>query len=454
VSDGLLILEINDAGIEAHRASGQVAPPSPGYALVDDVGIMVGCNAFDNARRRPRSLNHRFWSELDTEPLPRPFPGQLSTADLAHAHLEQIWAAVGEGAQRVILAVPGTETEQRLGLLLGITRACDIPVVGMVDAAVAAAAQGVRARRLLHLDLQLHRVVVTELEQGQELVRGAVHASPGVGLSGLHDAWARSIASLFVKKTRFDPLHGADSEQELYSKLPELVIQLSEEDVAEVHIAAPERICTLPVSRRELAAAVESEYDSIVHLLRRQGGKDCTVLVSSRACLPGLLERLRGSHFSAVQELPAGAAAAGAGCHADVLDAPGDALPFITRLPLHAAPRTSIPVAPPSTAAAPTHVVHEGLAHPIPQGAFVVGAVLPAGAPGVQLGAAPAQACRLHRRGKRVFLETLDVPCTVNGVAVAGEVELAAGDRVGVAQAQLLLVRTLEHVEADVPTPD
>ncbi len=450
MSDDLLILEINDAGIETYRASGPAAPPSPGYALVDDVGIMVGRTAFDNARRRPRSVNHRFWSELDTEPLPRPFPGELSTADLAHAHLEQIWAAVGEGADRVILAVPGTETEQRLGLLLGIARACEIPVVGMVDAALAAA-MGVSGRRLLHLDVQLHRVVVTELEQDRELVRGAVHALPGAGLAALQDAWARSIASLFVKKTRFDPLHGADSEQGLYTKLPDLLLRLRDQEAAEVEIAAQERTHTLSVGRRELVASVECEYDSIVHLLRRQGGDESTVLVSSRALLPGLLDLLRKSGLPRVEALSAGAAAAGARCHAGAICASGESLPFITRLPLRA-PQSRVSA--PATPGTPSHVLHQGLAHPLAEGTFLVGSAVPLGHAGLRLDAAPAEACRLVRRGGRVILESLDGSCTVNGAAVDGPMEVAAGDRIDVADTQLLLIRTLEPVETDAPTPD
>jgi hypothetical protein len=53
-----------------------------------------------------------------------------------------------------------------------------------------------------------------------------------------------------------------------------------------------------------------------------------------------------------------------------------------------------------------------------------------------------------------VILESLDGPCTVNGAAVDGPMEVAAGDRIDVADTQLLLIRTLEPVESDAPTPD
>jgi len=450
VNDDLLVLELNDAGIEAHGVRGPAVRASPGYAMVDAPGIVVGRAAFDNARRRPRSVNHRFWSELDTSPLPRPFPDEFSSADLAHAHLEQLWAEVRKGAGRVLLAVPGTESGQRLGLLLGIARACEIPVVGMVDAALAAAS-GASGKRLLHLDVQLHRVVVTELEQDSELLRGAVHALPGVGLVVLQDAWARSIASSFVKKTRFDPLHGADSEQRLYTKLPSLQLRLRDQEAVEVEIAAQDRTHTLSVGRGELVAAVENEYDSIVLLLRSLGGEESTVLVSCRAQLPGLLEHLRKSGLPRVETLPADAVAAGALRHAGAICASGESLPFITRLPLDA-PRGRVPASAPR--GTPTHILHQGLAHPLSGRTFLVGSVVPPGNAGLCLEAAPAEACRLVRRGGRIVLESRDGLCTVNGAAVDGPMEVGIGDRIDVAGALLWLIRTVESVESDGPTPD
>ena len=66
----------------------------------------------------------------------------------------------------VLLAVPGSFSADQLSLILGIAKACKMPVVGMVDAAVAASAHGFPGARLLHLDLLLHRVVLTEMTQG------------------------------------------------------------------------------------------------------------------------------------------------------------------------------------------------------------------------------------------------------------------------------------------------
>jgi hypothetical protein len=441
----LLILEINDAGIEAHDASGRLAPPSPGYALVDDVGILVGRNAFENARRRPRSVSHRFWCELDTEPLPRPFPQELSAADLAHAHLEQVWAVLEPPADGVILAVPGTEPERRLGLILGIAQACHIPVVGMVDAAVAAAS-GADGKRLLHLDLQLHRVVVTELAQGSDLVRGAVHASGEVGLASLQDAWARHIASLFVRKTRFDPLHAADSEQDLYACLPDLLAGLSGQEARSLELEAPDRVHSISVGRGDLVAAADADYERISRLLRQQDAAGATVLLSARAMLPGLTERLRADGVPDVRALASGAAAAGALRHAGAIRSTGEALPFITSLPVRqgVAVASAHPAQPVAAAGAPSHVVHRGLAHALPMGEFPLGSGVPDGRPGLRLEGVASLACTIVRDGAEVQLHPAAEPCRVNGRPVAGPRRLAAGDLLEVAGLHLSLIRTVE----------
>jgi hypothetical protein len=99
-------------------------------------------------------------------------------------------------------------------------------------------------------------------------------------------------------------------------------------------------------------------------------------------------------------------------------------------------------------------VLHQGLAHPLADGIFVVGSAVPPGQAGLRLDAAPAEACRLYRRGGRVVLESRDGSCTVNGAAVDGPMEVGTGDRIDVAGTQLWLIRTLEPVESDAPTPD
>jgi hypothetical protein len=335
-----LAIELSDAALlaklDASPARGQPFV-SPGYALVDGHTLLTGVEAADNARLKPRLVNNRFWGELDTTPLGRPFAGDLTHADLAHAHLSTVWSQVESGVDSVILAVPGSHSDHQLGLILGIARACGIPVNGMVDAAVAAARRPRDETNLLHLDLQLHAVVLTELTQDRELVRRRVQVSEHTGLIALQDAWAKRVARTFVQHTRFDPLHVATTEQELYRRLPGLLDRLCCKEHASLEMETGGRVHTIEVDRRNLLEAVEEPYDGVVQLVRllKRAGQPVTLLLSHRAAgLPGLEARFAEVGEMRVVELPADAAVEGALDNKGAICSPGEALPFVIRLPL------------------------------------------------------------------------------------------------------------------------
>jgi hypothetical protein len=323
-----LALEIHDAGLFAVPGG---AEPEPGYALLDGNDLAVGLAALDRARLRPRQVHHRFWHDLDVGPLGRPFPRSMSAADLAHAHLDAFWARVGGGVGSVVLALPGAFSERQLGLTLGIARACAIPVEGMVDAALAAAAS-IAAPEMLVLDVHLHRLVATEVRREDGgLARGRVEVADGIGLAAVRDGLARRFAELFVRATRFDPLHAAEREQELYGRLDGWLADLARAESAEVVFAG--RAIETTLGALEPATAVLCERSR--ELARGAGGRPTLLLSHRLAALPGILRTLGEATV-----LPPGAAAEGARRVRAAVVAPGeDALPFVIRLPAHVLPR-------------------------------------------------------------------------------------------------------------------
>ena len=200
-----LALDVTDAGVLGVGEGGALVRPSPGYAVVEDDRVLVGEEALRCARLRPRFVMSRFWERLDTEPLGRPFPDGLTAADLVHAHLRSLWELAGRGVGEVVLAVPGFHGSEALGRLVGIAQALEMPVVGLVDTAVAAATGGFPGERLLLVDAHLHRASVTELRQGEEIVRERVATIDRWGLDELHDTLARRIAERFVLENTVRP---------------------------------------------------------------------------------------------------------------------------------------------------------------------------------------------------------------------------------------------------------
>lgn len=428
-----LALEIHDAGLLAVDEGGEQPPggaASPGYALLDGRTVITGRQAVERARLRPRFVNHRFWQDLGSAPLARPFPAELTAADLAHAHLGGFWRSLASRAASVILAVPGTFTEAQLGLLLGVARACDVPVAGMVDAAVAAAS-GFAAPRILHLDAHLHRLVATELRSADgELLRRRVEVADDAGLIAVTDALARRVARLFVHATRFDPLHSAASEQELYRRLAGWLEELRAGDAVEIALETPRGEQRIEATVGDLAAAAAPFLDRALDLVGalRRGGEPAALLVSHRlAALPGLERRLGALDGCDWTLLGEGAAAAGAlRARQAIVAAEDEDLTFVIRLPAAAdavavAPRER----PRESRRLPTHLVRDGLAYPIAGTPFLATAPWDGGGE-------RAPACKIFVDDGVVVAEASAAGVSLNGEPFSGRRTLAAGDRLRV----------------------
>ncbi len=405
-----LAVELNDAGIQIR---GGTAPgeaerfSSPGYALVDGTSILTGTEAAACARLKPRLVHNRFWSELDTSPLPRPFPTHLRRADLAHAHLSSVWQKFRPGVDRVILAVPGSYTEAQLGLLLGIAQACEMQVCGLIDSALASAVNGFSGQRLLHLDLQLHRAVLSELVQERELVRRHVEVSSHTGFLPLQERCVNTIAECFVHQTRFDPLYAAATEQLLYERLPGILEQLRVLERAPIELQAAGKTHVIELSRQQLVAAVEPDYAGMMQLVSqlRRVGEHATLLLSHRlAAMPDLRERLEETPDTSVISLKPGMAAYGALNREKQIRVRGDALRLVTRLPLDAGigdgsrPQTKsgLTLSASQVAVLPTHLLHQGRAYCLPAAPFSLGTNIPDGSKGINLTEETAGISRHH----------------------------------------------------------
>lgn len=428
-----LAIEIRDAGLLTAGAEGVLGAPVPGYVLLEGDAPVVGAGAFHRARTSPRAVHLRFWERLATSHLGAPFPPDLSHADLAHAHLAEAWGLVPreakDGADGVVLVVPGTLSEEQLGLLLGIARACDIPVTAMVDLGVAAAAAARKpGRRLLHLDLHLHQLVATEVTGGGELVRRSVDVLEDVGVAVFQDAWARRIAELFVRATRFDPLHSAATEQALYSSLATVVDRLREEESAELCLAAPGRELTAPVERAHLVDAAAPLYQRIAAFVADAAVPGTALVLSDGvAALPGLAERLGAS----VIRLPPGAAALAALAAGGALGEPGEAVTFVTRLPSPAAPEAPTDRSDARATRPATHLLHDGRAYEIRDEPFLLGSAVPPGHRGLKLAGTGVLASHLvvYRVDGRAVADRGGRETFLNGERLVGRRGLSAGDR-------------------------
>ena len=128
--------------------------------------------------------------------------------------------------ESVLLAVPAGYSREQLALLLGVINETGVRVAGLVDAALAACSLEPAPARVLHLDLELHQAILTVLEySGGErsgLKRSRYEIALRHGVLDMQQTLMQFIAETFIRKTRFDPLHDASTEQRLVDQLPAL----------------------------------------------------------------------------------------------------------------------------------------------------------------------------------------------------------------------------------------
>jgi len=378
------VVEVNDEGILVGQPGAcPTLAPSPGYARISGAEIEIGAAARRRSRLEPRHVCHRHWDRLDTETIGRPFPADITHADLVHRHLVSLWGEL-EPVDEITLAVPGAYGEAQLALLLAVARSAGLPVCGLVDAALAAAAVTRIAQRTVVVDLQLHRAVVTELEDRIDgVARGRVQTAPA-GIYAFRETWARWVADSFVRATRFDPFHAAATEQRLFDALPAWLEGLRRRPTVDAVLGHGQTSHTVTLEREGVEAAADELYAAVSEMVvdLDRSGESAAVLMTARAAsVPGLSAAIARASGLQIETLPETAALEGALRHWDQIVSPHDALPLVIELRA-AKPTRRISVHKVEAAddgPLPTHVVYQGRAVPLGPDALVLGSNPPPG---------------------------------------------------------------------------
>lgn len=439
--------EIQDCDLVASGTSGARVSAGPGLALLEGGQLLLGREAQHKARLQPRRVYDRFWHQLGTGALPRPFPATWRAADLAHAHLVHLWALVEETepASQAVIAVPACFGMDQLGLLLGIARSASIPVAGFVDSAVAAVTTGDWGGRVLYLDVLLHQCLITEIEGEQMAQRRRAVRIEAAGMNRLMDLWVKYVARMFVHQTRFDPLHRAGDEQWLYERLPAWLsaAATAERVVASSETQGGER--SIELSSDALAEAVSDPFESIVASCRALAaeGEPPTLVVSPRtARLADLSSRLANRLQIDLAVAGENATLEGTLSHLDTIASGTAEVRLVTALPRRRGPLgderpNQEPVASSSvdvTVPLPTHLLYSGVAYAITEQPLRLGAAVEPGPRGIRLTEGTEGISRRHcqifaTREGVVVEDTSRYGTFVNEQRIAGRQQLRAGDR-------------------------
>ncbi|MGI9223767.1 MAG: FHA domain-containing protein [Woeseiaceae bacterium] len=447
----LLAAHINDAGISVLSAD-RILYREPGFALLEDGHLTTGLEAFQNARVKPRHIHSRFWSDLKTEPLPDRRFQHLSAADLVSRHLEQVWQSVSSSGDRLVVAVPAYMSSANLGLFLGIANELNVPVVGLVDAAVAATRREYKGAVPVHVDLGLHVATLSRLAQtGQaQLDRSAVIEASG--MTALYEEWIRVIANAFVKQSRFDPLHTAETEQLLLDRLAGWLAAASSSDKVALDVEYRGISHSAELESLDLISAAAPVYQRIASQLRAvyRAEETPAIQLSDRAArMPGLADMLGARVGGEVFLLEPGATARGLVTRCRDMQRGNGGVTLIRHLPWDQTAVEIRQTETPTAAGQPTHLLFDNTAYTIDGRPLSLGSQPAPGERWIDLqGDMPGVSrrhCSLVQQNSQCVVQDHSRYGTfLNGHKIDGSAVLQVGDllRVGTPGYELRLIMT------------
>jgi hypothetical protein len=444
----LLALHLNDAGLLLTDGE-RILCREPGFALLEDDALVTGREAWAVASLKPRRIQNHYWAELSTRPLADRRFQHLTAADLASKQLESLWKRVAKPGDKLVLAVPAYMNADSLGLLLGIAMDLEIPVVGMVDAAVAATRREYVNAVPVHVDLSLRSAMLTRLLQdGQsQLERAAVIEESG--MLELYDIWLRVIAETFVQQSRFDPLHTAETEQVLQDSILDWLGLAMTRPTVPMEVEYRGIAHQAEIESLELVSAAAPVYQNIVSNLRAlyRAGETPALQLSDRAArMPGLADTLKARVGGEVFILEPGATGRGLARRWSEQRS-GSTVTLVRHLPWDQS-RITVELADADSGALPTHVLLSDRATAVGAEALVLGTQPADGERWLDLGQDVAGASRRHcdivvANGQCVVTDHSRYGTFLNGHRIDGSAALQSGDviRVGTPGVELRMIR-------------
>ena len=400
------ILELNDLELTLHKGA-EVRYQSPAIAIVRNEELLFGEPAVRLARIHPQQANQQYFNRMNGDPLPQPIQKAANHADLVYLHLKELAERNGEDT---VLAVPGTLNGDQLGVLLGICHEAGVEVSGFVNAAVASLTTTATSEQLTYLDVFLQHMLLSELKVNDEVRHERSFEVRDCGFANLVDGWMNLIADRFVQETRFDPLHTAASEQQLYNQVYEWVLGAHVRSEVAFQVTHNEQQRRVEVPRSQLEQKASQRIDRLIDALPQ---RQPLVLSARAARMPGLTDQLQRAGFE-ITLLTADAVASGCNQHMELVRTADTELRLVNRLPHSGGLKGNSSAARPM----PTHLLCGHIARPLS------GSGIPA----------------VEQRDGGLFISPA-TDMTLNDVPLTAPAQLELGDVVGTPEGSFTAIR-------------
>lgn len=432
---------MSSAGLHWHDAalalarSGELVLVESSLSMADPARpVLLGQPAAHVARLSPHLVSAEHWASIARA------ADRAPSAALAVARAELSRLVPADIRALPLQCAVSTAFDASLGTLLAVARLEGIVIGGFHDAAsLVVAATGLRTSTLV-LEIGLAHVAATRVEciDGVARRRAAV-VKRDIGRLALQQSWLRMIGEAMVLKSRFDPLHDATSEQQLYERLDAAAASAARTGSCVIELPRGGEIARVELARDSFAESGAALYEVVLaalHELRPAGQRVNVLFDEALLDLPGFVERLAELRGCRLLTHSTGLAARAA----SLLDARVDGDGAVAVLRGHAlrdaleAPREpDLSSRPTSTEVPPTHALWEGRAVALPlAGALEIGRE--PGAGGIRLADGLTGVSRLHCSLRVETGDVTLVPHTEQGTwlneeRVRSRVRVLSGDR-------------------------
>jgi hypothetical protein len=355
----MIFLDVNDWQLNAVAADGKAIFTDTAGASTASGKLEFGQAAIQHARTHPQQFNNKYLYSLSADPIAGDLRPAKNHADLIYHHLSQLNLPADE---TVVLCIAGHLTNQQLGLLLGICQEAKVEVAGFIDSPLGQSLVVAKHADYHVLDIELHRMTLSHIKvTGPAREHSRTVSFDGLGVANIIEGWMNVVADEFVQKTRFDPLHAGQTEQQLYDQVSNWLSQPKLEDHR------------VDVVNGEASRDIEIDSKLLLDKLRQRmrsfdfSHVDSLVVTPRAAAIPGMLQLLkeRVNDVSCINDVDI--------AHNYMTLAQGLDPKNIRRVS-RAEVKTAVPT--PSTATSnkpiepPTHLMRDNIAYPLDRAIF------------------------------------------------------------------------------------